>query len=105
MNNKENDAILSITSDGKKGEIKIKTPPGSFLKTNSTKAYMKNIKQETTGGDIMHDSKDLTQIGGSQTAKNKGKITNRVENGKLYQENVNQSAENKGEIVNEVKKN
>lgn len=104
MNNGENDTILSIKSDGKNTKIKINTPLGSSVKTNSTQAYMRNIEQETTGGKISHNSNDLTQIGGSQTARNKGKIINRVKNGRLYQKDINQSAEDNGKILNEVKK-
>jgi hypothetical protein len=95
------DSILSITPDG----IKINTPPGATVSTNSTQAHMQNVEQNTSGGHIDHNSKDLTQIGGSQSASNKGKITNRVTNGTLLQENVEQTAESSGEIVNEVKKN
>lgn len=97
----KHDAILSISPDG----IKINTPPGASLTTNSSKSHMQNVQQESTGGEISHNSADLTQIGGSQTAKNAGKITNRVEGGTLHQQNVVQSAESKGEILNEVKKN
>ena len=105
MSDDENNAILSIKSDGFKREIKINTPPGASLSTNSTKAHMQNVEQESSGGEISHNSADLTQIGGSQSARNKGKITNRVEDGTLRQENVTQSAEDHGEILNEVKKN
>ena len=100
----QNNAIFSITSNGVNSKIKIDTPPGVSVKTNSTQAYMQNIEQKSTGGKISYNSNNLTQIGGSQTAVNNGKITNRVENGALYQENVTQSAESKGEILNEVKK-
>jgi len=100
----ENEPILSITNDEVRTKIKINTPPGSSLITNSSKAYMKNVEQESSGGDISHNSADLTQIGGSQVAKNNGKITNRVENGKLYQKDIAQFAEDGGEILNEVKK-
>ena len=105
MSDEKNDAILSIKSDGFKSEIKINAPQGAILSTNSTKVYMQNVQQESSGGEISHNAGDLTQIGGSQTAKNKGKITNRVEGGTLRQEDVTQSAGDKGEILNEVKKN
>lgn len=104
MSQDQDDAILSITSDGVNTKIKINTPPETSVKTSSSQAYMQNIEQKSTGGEISHNSNDLTQIGGSQTAINKGKITNRVENGSLYQKNVEQSAEDSGEILNEVKK-
>lgn len=97
----KHDAILSISPDG----IKINTPSGTSLTTNSSKTHMQNIQQGSTGGEILHNAADLTQIGGSQTAKNAGKITNSVEGGTLRQENLSQSAEDKGEILNEVKKN
>ena len=105
MSQDQDNAIFSIKSDGKNTKIKINTPPESSVKTNSTKAYMQNVEQKSIGGEISHNSNNLTQIGGSQRAINKGKITNRVESGTLYQENVRQSAENSGEILNEVKKN
>ena len=105
MANDKSNAILSITSDGKDTKIRINTPPGTSLETKSSSVNIQNIEQESSGGTISHKSGDLTQIGGSQTAKNKGKITNRVEGGTLYQENVTQSAEDRGEILNEVKKN
>lgn len=101
----QNDAILSITSDGVNSKIKINTPVGASLTTNATETYMQNVEQKTSGGEISHNATDLTQVGGSQTAKNKGKITNSVEGGTLRQKNLTQSAEDKGEIVNEVKKN
>lgn len=104
MSQDRNDVFFSITSDGVNNKTKITTPPGVSVKTNSTQAYMQNIEQKSTGGEISHNSNDLIQIGGSQTAINKGKITNRVENGLLFQENVKQSVENNGEILNEVKK-
>lgn len=78
---------------------------GASVTTNATKTHMQNVEQESSGGEISHNSTDLTQIGGSQKAKNQGKITNRVEGGTLHQENLTQSAEDKGEILNEVKKN
>lgn len=105
MPDDKNDAILSITSDGINSKIKINTPPGASVTTKSSKAHMQNIEQESSGGEISHNFGDLTQIGGSQTAKNAGKITNRVKGGTLHQENVAQSADSKGEILNEVKKN
>ena len=105
MSDDKNDAILSITSDGVNSEIKINTPPGAYLTTNATKTHMQNVEQESSGGEISHNATDLTQVGGSQTAKNQGKITNRVEDGTLHQEDMTQSAEDKGEILNEVKKN
>ena len=97
----DNDAILTITPNG----IKIKTPPKASIATNSSHTHMVNIEQESTGGNISHNSGDMTQIGGSQSAKNSGNITNRVNGGTLYQEDVNQSAEDHGTILNEVKKN
>ncbi len=105
MSDDKNDAILSITSDGVNSKIKINTPPRATVITNATKTYMQNVEQESSGGKISHNAADLTQVGGSQTAKNQGKITNSVEGGTLRQENLAQSAEDKGEIVNEVKKN
>lgn len=105
MSNNKNDAILSVTSDGVNSKVKINTPPGSSVITNATKTYMQNVEQESSGGEISYNSADLTQIGGTQTAKNQGKITNRVEGGTLYQKDLTQSAEDKGEILNEVKKN
>jgi|GEM_PF-2888348 hypothetical protein len=105
MTDDKNNAILSITSDGVNSKIKINTPPGASLTTNAEKINMQNVEQESSGGEISHNAGDLTQIGGSQTARNKGKITNRVKGGTLYQENLTQSAEDKGEILNEVKKN
>ncbi len=104
MSDDKGDAILTITSDVVNKKIKINTPPGASVTTNSSKAHMKNVEQESTGGDISHNSGDLTQIGGSQTASNRGKTTNRVEGGTLHQEKVAQSADSKGEILNEVKK-
>ncbi|OHA63457.1 MAG: hypothetical protein A2748_03320 [Candidatus Wildermuthbacteria bacterium RIFCSPHIGHO2_01_FULL_45_20] len=100
----KNNAIFSITSDGVNNKIKIAAPPGASVTTNATKTHIQNIEQESSGGEISHNAADLTQIGGNQTAKNKGKITNRVEGGTLYQENLTQSADTKGEILNEVKK-
>lgn len=104
MSDDKNNTIFSITSDGVNSKIKINTPPGSSVTTNATKTHMQNVEQESSGGAISHNVADLTQIGGSQTARNKGKITNRVEGGTLHQENLTQSAEDKGEILNEVKK-
>ncbi|MFA6549962.1 MAG: hypothetical protein WCT36_01235 [Candidatus Gracilibacteria bacterium] len=98
----ENNAIFSITSDGVNSEITINTPPGASVKTNSTETYMQNIDQTSTCGEISHNSNNLTQIGGSQSASEGGKITNRVENGTLFQENIDQSAESGGEIMSEV---
>ncbi|PIS30928.1 hypothetical protein COT42_02070 [Candidatus Saganbacteria bacterium CG08_land_8_20_14_0_20_45_16] len=105
MSDNKNDAIFSITSDGVNSKIKITTHPGANVTTNATKTHMQNVDQESSGGKISYNAADLTQDGGSQTAKNQGKITNRVEGGILHQENLTQSADNKGEIVNEVKKN
>lgn len=105
MSDDKNNAILSITSDGVNSKIKINTPLDTSVKTNAAKTYMQNVEQESTGGENSHNAVDLTQVGGSQTAKNKGKITNRVEGGTLYQENMTQSAEDEGEVLNEVKKN
>lgn len=105
MTDDKNNAVLSITYDGVNSTIKINTPPGASLTTNATKTHMQNVEQESTGGEISHNAADLTQVGGTQTAKNQGKITNRVEDGTLHQENMAQSAEDKGEILNEVKKN
>ncbi|MDP2641280.1 MAG: hypothetical protein Q8P39_01915 [Candidatus Yanofskybacteria bacterium] len=104
MSEEKNNTILSITSDGVNSKIKISTPPGASVSTNATKTHMQNVEQESSGGKISHNAVNLTQIGGSQSAKNKGKITNRVEGGTLYQENLDQSAENEGEVLNEVKK-
>lgn len=104
MSDEENNAILSITSDGVNNKIKINTPPGATLTTNATKTHMQNVEQKTSGGEISYNSADLMQVGGSQTAKNQGKITNRVEGGTLHQKNLTQSTEDKGEIFNEVKK-
>jgi hypothetical protein len=101
----QNDKILSITSDGANSKIKLSISPGASLTTNATKTHMQNVEQESSGGEISHNAADLTQIGGNQTAKNQGKITNRVEGGTLHQENMAQSVKDKGEILNEVKKN
>lgn len=105
MTDDQNGAIFSISSDGVNSEIKINTPPEASVTTNATKTYMQNIEEKSSGGKISHNAADLMQIGGSQTAKNQGKITNRVEGGTLHQEDLTQSAEDKGEILNEVKKN
>ena len=40
---------------------------------------MENVDQVSMGGSIEHNAGDLTQIGGSQTAINGGRIINRVE--------------------------
>ncbi len=105
MSDDQNDAIFSIVSDGVNSKIKFNVPAGASIVTHSSKAFMQNIEQESSGGEISHNSADLTQIGGSQIAKNNGKITNRVEGGTLFQQDPGQLAENGGEILNEVKKN
>ena len=105
MSENENNAIPSIIFDGINSKIRINTPSGASVATNATKTRIQNVEEESSGGEIFHDAVELTQIRGSQTAKNKGKITNRVEGGTLHQENLTQSAEDKGEILNEVKKN
>ncbi len=99
------DSLLSIASDGVKGKIEISTQPGGSISTHSSKIYMKNVDQESLGGEIAHNAADLTQVGGSQNANSGGKIINRADGGTLHQENLTQSANDKGEIVNEVKKN
>ncbi|OGY68650.1 MAG: hypothetical protein A3B94_00610 [Candidatus Jacksonbacteria bacterium RIFCSPHIGHO2_02_FULL_43_10] len=105
MSEYKNDTIIFMTPDGVNNKIEINTPPGASVTTNATKIHMQNVEQESSGGEISHNATDLTQIGGRQTAKNNGKITNRVVGGTLHQENLDQSAENEGEVLNEVKKN
>ena len=102
---KDNNTIISFNADGVNSKIEITTPPGASVVTNASQTYMQNIEEESSGGEISHNSADLTQIGGSQIAGNKGKITNRVEGGKLYQKDLAQSIGDDGEILNEVKKN
>lgn len=74
MSNDKNDAIFSVTSDGVNSKIKINTPPGASVTTNATKTNMQNVEQESSGGKISRNATDLTQVGGSQTARNKGKM-------------------------------
>ena len=81
------------------------TPQGASVAFNASKINMRNIEQESSGGELSHNTSDLTQVGVSQNAKSGGKIINRVDGGMLHQEKLSQSVESEGEIVNEVKKN
>jgi hypothetical protein len=99
----ENKSFVSFNADGVNSKIIITTPPGSSVKIDATKIHMRNVEENSTGGGISHNAeRELTQTGGKQIAKNKGRIINRVEDGRLNQENLDQSAEDNGEIINEV---
>ena len=99
-----NNGMLSFIS-GEMGKIEINTPQGGEVITNASKIHMENVDQVSIGGSIEHNAGDLTQIGGSQTAINGGRIINRVEGGTLYQRDIHRFAANNGEVINEVKKN
>lgn len=90
-----NEPIMSITPDG----IKINTPPGASVKTNSTQTYMNGVKETSTGGEISHEASDqLVQINNEMTATNEGEIVN--EGGSLRQEGNKMLADHKGKIIN-----
>jgi hypothetical protein len=99
----ENQSFVLFNANGANRKIIISTPPKSSARIDATKIHMQNVEEKSTGGKISHNAeRELIQIGGNQTARGEGKITNRVGDGKLYQENLGQLAEDKGEIINEV---
>lgn len=96
---------IKFNANGVNSKITINTNLGSSAKTNADNILMSNVEQNSYGGEIEHNAGDLTQVGGSQSAINKGKITNSVDGGTLTQVDLKQSADSEGEILNQVKKN
>lgn len=97
----EEKPILSIRDNG----IEINLKKGSSIKTNSSKTFMRGIKQYVDGGELEHRAtEELTQIDNTMEATKGGKIINEVEGGKLNQRNNKMKADGKGVIVNRFSK-
>lgn len=97
----EEKPLLSIGNDG----IEINLKKGNSIKTNASKTFMCNIKQNVDGGELEHRAtEELTQIGNTMEASKGGKIINEVEGGKLNQINNRMKSDKKSVIVNRVSK-